>query len=208
MSDSKIQILIAEDHLIARVGLTTIVNAQPDMEIVAEAANGHQAIEQYRKTRPDVALVDMRMPVMSGADAIAAIRHEFPKARLIAISTYGGDEDIRRALEAGAQSYLTKDVLHEELLKAIRIVFSGGSYLPEGVAATLAGQWPRPDLSHREMEVLMLIVKGMANKEIAASLNIAEHTVKNHVKNILSKLAVDDRTQAATTAVQRGIVHL
>lgn len=208
MSEQKIRVLIAEDHLIARVGLATIVNAQPDMEVVAEAANGHQAVEEYRKHMPDVALLDMRMPGLSGADALAAIRSEFPKAKAIALSTYGGDEDIRRALEAGAQSYLTKDVLRDDLIKAIRIVQGGGSYLPESIAAALAAQWHRPDLSAREEEVLELIVKGMANKEIAARLRITEHTVKNHVKNILSKLGVDDRTQAATTAVQRGIIHL
>lgn len=208
MSEPKIRILIAEDHLIARVGVSTILNAQPDMTVVAEAANGQQAVERFRQSNPDVALLDMRMPVLNGVQAMAQIRREFPRARLIAISTYGGDEDIRRALEAGAQAYLTKDVLHEELLKAIRTVYSGGSYLPQGVAATLAAQWPRPELSGRELEVLTLIVKGMANKEIAATLHIAEHTVKNHVKNILSKLGVEDRTQAATTAVQRGIIHL
>ena len=208
MSEPKIRILIAEDHLIARVGVSTILNAQPDMTVVAEAANGQQAVERFRQSNPDVALLDMRMPVLNGVQAMAQIRREFPRARLIAISTYGGDEDIRRALEAGAQAYLTKDVLHEELLKAIRTVYSGGSYLPQGVAATLAAQWPRPELSGRELEVLTLIVKGMANKEIAATLHIAEHTVKNHVKNILAKLGVQDRTQAATAAIQRGIVHL
>ena len=205
---NEIRVLIAEDHLIARVGLATIVNAQPDMAVVAEAANGQQAIEQYRQHKPDVALMDMRMPVLNGVEAMAAIRREFPKARLVALSTYGGDEDIRRALQAGAQAYLTKDVLHDDLIKAIRLVCGGGSFLPEGVAATLAAQWPRPDLSGREMEVLTLIVKGLPNKEIAATLSIAEHTVKNHVKNILSKLSVGDRTQAATAAVQRGIIHL
>lgn len=208
MNDSTIRILIAEDHLIARVGLVTIVNAQPDMSVVAEAATGQQAVEQYRKCRPDVALLDMRMPSRTGVDAMRDIRAEFPRARMVALSTYGGDEDIRRALEAGASAYLTKDILHDELIKAIRIVHGGGSYLPENVAATLAAQWPRPELSSRELEVLILIVKGMANKEIAAVLGIAEHTVKNHVKNILSKLGASDRTHAATTAVQRGIVHL
>jgi DNA-binding NarL/FixJ family response regulator len=207
MSDP-IRILVAEDHLVARVGVSTIVNMQPDMTVVAEAANGVQAVELFRQTRPDIALLDLRMPGMTGVEAATAIRKEFPKARMIALTTYGGDEDIRRALAAGVQAYLTKDVLHDELLKAIRAVHSGQTYLPAGVAAALAAQMPRPDLSAREVQVLELIVRGLANKQIAYTLNIAEHTVKNHVKNILSKLGVHDRTQAATAAIQRGIVHL
>lgn len=203
-----IRILVAEDHLVARVGVSTIVNMQPDMTVVAEASNGQQAVELYRKHMPDVALLDMRMPIMSGVEAATAIRSEFPNARLVALTTYGGDEDIRRSLAAGVQAYLTKDVLHDELLKAIRAVHAGQTYLPAGVAAALAAQMPRPDLSAREVQVLELIVRGLANKQIAYSLNIAEHTVKNHVKNILSKLGVQDRTQAATAAIQRGIVHL
>lgn len=203
-----IQILVAEDHLVARVGVTTIVNLQPDMTVVAEATNGLQAVEMYRTYRPDVALLDLRMPLMGGVDAATAIRSEFPAARMIALTTYGGDEDIRRALAAGVKAYLTKDVLHDELLKAIRAVYAGESYLPVGVTAALAAQSPRPDLSAREFQVLELIVRGLANKQIAYSLSIAEHTVKNHVKSILSKLGVQDRTQAATAAIQRGIIHL
>ena len=168
MSD-KIRILVAEDHLVARVGVSTIVNMQPDMTVVAEASNGHQALELFRQHRPDVTLLDLRMPGMGGVEAAIAIRAEFPAARMIALTTYGGDEDIRRAL---------------------------------------AAQLPRPDLSAREVQVLELIVQGLPNKQIAYTLNIAEHTVKNHVKNILSKLGVQDRTQAATAAIQRGIIHL
>jgi DNA-binding NarL/FixJ family response regulator len=208
LNSGKIRILVAEDHLVARVGVSTIVNMQPDMEIVAEASNGQQAVEMFRAHRPDVALLDLRMPVMGGVAAALAIRAEFPAAHLIALTTYGGDEDIRRALAAGVQAYLTKDVLHDELLKAIRAVHAGQTYLPAAVAASLAAQLPRPDLSAREVQVLELIVRGLANKQIAYTLNIAEHTVKNHVKNILSKLGVQDRTQAATAAIQRGIIHL
>jgi len=204
----KIRLLVAEDHLVARVGVTTIVSMQPDMEVVAEASNGQQAVELYQQYRPDVALLDLRMPVMTGVEAAQAIRREDPHARMIALTTYGGDEDIRRALAAGVQAYLTKDVLHDELLKAIRAVYAGQTYLPAAVAAALAAQMPRPDLSAREVQVLELIVQGQANKQIAYSLGIAEHTVKNHVKNILSKLGVQDRTQAATAAIQRGIIHL
>ena len=203
-----IRILVAEDHLIARVGVCTIVNLQPDMVVVAEAANGQQAIEAYRQHQPDVALLDMRMPVVSGVEAAAAIRREFPNARMIALTTYGGDEDVRRAVAAGVQAYLTKDVLHDELLRAIRAVHAGRSYLSVTVASALAAQAPRPELSGREMQVLELIVKGMANKQIAYTLSIAEYTVKNHVKSILDKLGVQDRTQAATAAIQRGVIHL
>ena len=206
--NDKIRILVAEDHLVARVGVSTIVNMQPDMTVVAEASIGHQAVELFRKHRPDVTLLDMRMPGMGGVEAATAIRAEFPNARMIALTTYGGDEDIRRALAAGVLAYLTKDVLHDELLKAIRAVNEGHTYLPAAVAAALAAQLPRPDLSAREVQVLELIVQGLPNKQIAYTLNIAEHTVKNHVKNILSKLGVQDRTQAATAAIQRGIIHL
>ena len=203
-----IRVLIAEDHLIARVGVKAIINAQPDMKVVAEAANGMQAVELYRKHRPDVTLMDVRMPGMGGVEAVTAIRAEFADARIIALSTYGGDEDIRRALQAGARSYLTKDVLHDELIRAIHAVHAGGKYMPPAVAAALEASALPAGLSAREMEVLSLIVKGQGNKQIAYQLGIAEHTVKNHVKNILSKLSVDDRTQAATAAIQRGIIHL
>jgi two-component system NarL family response regulator len=207
-SETPIRVLVAEDHLIARVGITTILNAQPDISVVAEASNGQQAVEMYRAAHPDVGLLDVRMPGMGGIEAVAAIRAEFPEARLICLSTYSGDEDIRRALHAGAASYLTKDVLHDDLLKAVRAVAAGLDYLPEHLAAALDLHLPGPILSARELDVLELIVKGLANKQIAYVLNIAEHTVKNHVKNILGKLNVEDRTQAATAAIQRGIVHL
>jgi len=203
-----IRILIAEDHLIARVGVKTIVNTHSDMSVVAEAANGIQAVELHRKHRPDITLMDMRMPGMSGMEAVVAIRKELPDARIIALSTYGGDEDIRRALQAGVRAYLTKDVLHDELIRAIHAVHAGETYLPATVSAALATGASPAELTAREMDVLTLIVKGHGNKQIAYDLGIAEHTVKNHVKNILSKLDVADRTQAATEAIQRGIIHL
>ena len=203
-----IRILIAEDHLIARLGVTAIINAQQDMTVVAEASNGKQAIERYREYRPSVVLMDMLMPVMNGVEAVSAIRGEFEGARIVALSTYDGDEDIHRAFAAGVQAYLTKDALHHELIRAIRAVHAGKRYVPARIAASLAAQNPRPDLSARELEVLQLIVRGESNKRIAWSLNIAEHTVKNHVKSILGKLDADDRTQAATVAIQRGIIHL
>lgn len=203
-----IRILIAEDHLIARAGVSAIVNAHPDMTVVAEAINGEQALVLYRSHRPDVTLMDMRMPVVNGVGAIASIRAEFPDARIIALSTFGGDEDIRRAMLAGALTYLTKDVLHDELIAAIRAVHSGQQYFPAGAAVILETQLPHPELSAREREVLGLITQGFSNKQIAHELGIAEDTAKNHVKSILRKLGADDRTHAATEAIRRGIIHV
>jgi DNA-binding NarL/FixJ family response regulator len=207
MTTLPIRVLIAEDHLIARVGVGTIVQTQTDMEVVAEAANGAEAVQLHEQHRPDVTLMDLRMPVMGGVDAMRAIRERAPHARFIALSTYSGDEEIRRALQAGASAYLTKDVLDDELVKTIRLVHAGRAYLPPAVAATLAAHATRPELTARELDVLALIVRGMGNKQIAAELKIAEYTVKNHVKNVLSKLGVEDRTQAATSALQRGIIQ-
>jgi DNA-binding NarL/FixJ family response regulator len=204
----RIRILVADDHVVARVGVATIVNAQRDMTVVAQAANGNQAVELFRKHQPDVTLLDMRMPLMSGVEAAIAIRSEFPNAKIIALTTYGGDEDIRRALAAGVQSYLTKDVPHDELLKAIRVVHSGQTYVLAALAAVISDRSTRPDLTSREVQVLHLIVRGLVNKQIAYSLNVAEYTVANHVKSILKKLGAQDRTQAATEAIRRGIVHL
>ena len=202
----KIRILVAEDHLVARVGICAILNVQPDMEVVAEAIDGREAVEQFRVHRPDVALLDMRMPHMSGVEAAAAIGAEFPAARMVALTTYGGDGDVRRALAAGVSAYLTKDVLHEELLNAIRAVHRGERYLPDVIQALLDAHPPEGELSVREMDVLRLIVRGLANKEIAWNLGIAEETTKNHVKKILAKLHAQDRTQAATMAIERGLV--
>lgn len=202
-----IRVLIAEDHLIARVGVSTIVDTQTDMRVVAEAATGAEAVRLYEQHRPDVTLMDIRMPVMGGIEAMRTIRERAPQARFVALSTYSGDEEIRRALQAGASAYLTKDVLDDELVKTIRLVHAGRAYLPPAVAATLAAHATRPELTARELDVLALIVRGMGNKQIAGELKIAEYTVKNHVKNVLSKLGVEDRTQAATSALQRGIIQ-
>ncbi len=203
-----IRILIAEDHFIARAGMAAVVNAQPDMTVVSEVVNGEQAVASFSEHQPDVTLMDMRMPGMNGFEAVAAICSQFPAARIVALSTFGGDEDIRRALMAGAKAYLTKDVLHDELLDAIRAVHGGGTYLPAALKATLDAEKLHTSLSAREVEVLELIVQGLSNKQIAYHLKIAEDTAKNHVKNILKKLGADDRTQAATRAIQRGIIHL
>ena len=203
-----IRVLIAEDHLIARAGIATIINSQPDMTVVGEAINGEQAITCFRTHSPDVTLMDVRMPVKNGLEAIAEICKECPRAHIIALSTYSGDEDIRKALAAGARGYLTKDVLREDLVTAIHAVHAGSQYLPASVVAILAAESPGPFLSARELEVLRLIVQGLHNKEIAYQLGISDETAKNHVKSILKKLGAADRTQAATSAIQRGIVHL
>jgi two-component system NarL family response regulator len=204
----KIRILVAEDHLIARVGVTGIINMQSDMTVVAEAVNGRQAVERFREHLPDVTLLDVRMPKMTGIEAAVAIRTEFAHARLIALTSYDGAEDIRKAVEAGVLGFLTKDVLHDELIKAIRAAHAGRPHIPPNLAAKLAAQRERPQLSPREVEVLELIVQGRGNKQIAYDLNISEETAKNHVKHIFGKLGVQDRTQAATIAIQRGIIHL
>ena len=203
-----IRILIAEDHLIARAGIATIVNSQPDMTVIGEATNGEQAIALFRAHLPDVVLMDVRMPGVNGLEAISAICKEHQEAHIIALSTFGGDEDIRKALLAGARAYLTKDVLRDELIAAIRAVHAGNQYLSASVAAILSAEPPRPDLSARELEVLRLVVQGLQNKQIAYELRISDETAKIHVKSILKKLGAADRTQAATSAIQRGIIHL
>jgi two-component system NarL family response regulator len=178
------------------------------MTVVAEAANGRQALEFFRQHRPDVTLMDLRMPEMDGIEAITAIRKEFPDSRFIVLTTFDGDEDIYRALQAGARSYLLKDMLQDGLIEAIRAVHAGQRRIPAQVANRLAERMDRTELTSRELEVLRLIVEGKSNKEIAAQLSIAEGTVKIHINNILSKLGVTDRTQAATFALKRGIIHL
>ena len=208
MSADSIRIIVVDDQAVVRQGFVSLINTVPGMTVIAEGINGQQAVELYRKHRPDVVLMDLRMPVMGGVEAITAIRREFPTARVIVFTTYDGDEDIYRSLQAGAQGYLLKDMFFDELEDAIRTVHAGGRRIPGVVAERLAGRVGGSELTGRELEVLEQIVRGRSNKEIAAALSISEATVKSHVNNILSKLGVDDRTQAATTALQRGIVHL
>jgi DNA-binding NarL/FixJ family response regulator len=203
---SKIRVLIAEDHVIARVGVNTIINFQKDMRVVAEAVNGQHALDLYRKLLPDVTLLDMRMPIMSGLEAAIAIRTEFPNARMIALTSYDRIDEINSALAAGVKAYLTKDVPHRELLETIRTVHAGGSYLPPVLAAKRAAQIPSERLSAREIQVLELIARGLADKEIAHELNISTNTATNHAKHIRNKLGVRDRTSAATIAMRRGII--
>jgi DNA-binding NarL/FixJ family response regulator len=206
--DNPIRILIVDDHFVVRMGLTAVIGTQPDMAVVAEATNGRQAVQSFRQHRPDITLMDLRMPETNGVEAIIEIRKEYPEARFIVLTTYDGDEDIYRALQAGARGYLLKDMLGDALLEAIRAVHAGQRRIPSEVASRLAERMTRTELTSRELEVLGLIVKGRSNKQIAAELGVAEGTVKIHINNILSKLGVSDRTQAATFALHRGIVHL
>lgn len=203
-----IQIMVVDDHHIVRQGLVALIATLPDMKVVAEAADGVQAVALYRKQRPDVTLMDLRLPNKNGVDAITEIRREFPAARIIVLTTFDGDEDIYRALQAGAKGYLLKGMNADELTEAIRTVHAGRTRIPAVVAERLAERMGGPSLTSRELDVLKRIVAGRSNKEIAGELFISEATVKTHINSILSKLGVTDRTQAATTALQRGIVHL
>jgi DNA-binding NarL/FixJ family response regulator len=204
----RIRILVVEDHHIVRQGLVALLATIPDMTVVAEAADGKQAIGLFRQHRPDITLMDLRLPAMSGVEAVEQIRREFPLARIIVLTTFDGDEDIYRALQAGARGYLLKGMFGDELMDAIRAVHSGKSRIPPMVAERLAERMGGPSLTGRELEVLELIVLGNSNKEIGGELAISEATVKTHVNSILDKLGVTDRTQAVRTALQRGIVHL
>ncbi len=203
----KIRTMVAEDHFVVRVGLSSIINSQPDMVNIAEAGNGLQAVELFEKHQPDVTLMDLRMPEMGGVDAIKAIREEHKTAAVIVLTTYHGDEEIRRALVAGAQAYLLKEMSHTKLLEAIHSVHEGRQYLPRPVLDSLGTQVSGSALSPRELEILRLIVGGLNNSEIASALFISHGTVKWHVNMILRRLDVHDRTQAAMAALSRGIVE-
>jgi two-component system NarL family response regulator len=207
MTDT-IKILIVDDHHIVRQGLVALLKTVPGFEVIAEASDGEQAVELHRKLRPDVTLMDLRLPKMNGADAIARIREGNPGARIVVLTTFDGDEDIYRALQAGAKGYLLKGMDLAELSEAIRTVHAGKTRIPPRVAEKLAERMSGATLTPRELEVLKLIVEGNSNKEIGNALFISEATVKTHVNSLLSKMGVDDRTQAATTALQRGLVHL
>jgi DNA-binding NarL/FixJ family response regulator len=204
----KIRILIADDHFIVRMGLTALVNMEPDMEVIGEAANGAQAVDIFGKLNPDLVLMDLRMPVKDGIQATAEIRNKFPVARILMLTTYDGDEDIHKALQAGAQGYVLKNSTAEALIPALRAVAAGQQWIPKDIASRLVSRKSFEELTPRELQVLHQLARGLANKEIADTLNISEHTVKDHLKSILGKLRVADRTEAVTTAIQRGIIHL
>ena len=203
-----IRILIADDHAVVRQGLATIINHDAEMTVIAQAEDGQQAIALYRQHRPDITLMDLRMPGLGGVEAITAICAEFKQARIAVLTTYDGDEDIYSGLRAGAQGYLLKDAKPSELLNAIRAIHNGEKYIPPAVGAKLLQRMSNPELSERELEVLRLMAQGMSNQEIGAALSIGESTIKSHVNRILSKLGVNDRTQAVIIAVKRGLVTL
>jgi DNA-binding NarL/FixJ family response regulator len=203
-----IRLLSADDHPLVREGIAALVATQPDIVLVAEACDGHEALQKFRLHRPDIALMDLQMPGLSGIDAIIAIRDEFPNARIIVLTTYGGDNLAKRALGAGAQAYILKSAVRKELLDTIRAVHKGQRRIHPEVADALASHVADETLSARELMVLKLIAAGNSNKLIAVQLSIAEETVKGHVKSILAKLRASDRTQAVTAGLKRGIIDL
>jgi DNA-binding NarL/FixJ family response regulator len=204
----RIRVLVADDHPVVRTGLSAVIIEQGDLELVAEAENGERAVALFREHRPDVVLMDLRMPVMDGVEAIRTITAEFPAARILALTTYEGDADIRRALEAGARGYLLKDMLLTEVISAVRAVRRGERVIPAAVATRLAEFPERSELSDRELEVLQLVARGLSNKEAARAIGRTDETVKIHLKNIFAKLDVADRTEAVTVALTRGLIHL
>ena len=204
----KIRVFCVDDHPIVRDGIAAIINLQPDMVLAGAAATGGEALERFFELRPDVALVDLQLPDMSGFELIKKIKDKSPNARIIVLSSHEGDVDIQRALEAGAQGYVVKGIVREELLESIRSVHAGKRRLPAAVAQKLAEHMADEAISPRELEVLSLMAAGKRNKEISSELSIAEDTVKMHVRNIFSKLQVNDRTEAVTIALRRGIIHL
>jgi two-component system NarL family response regulator len=202
---SPLRILIVDDHPVVREGVAAMLATQPDMCLIGAAADGAEALTLYRQQRPDITLMDLRMPGMDGVEAIRTLRREFPESRFIVLTSFHGDQNVYQALQAGASSYVLKEMFGEELFKAIRTVHAGGQYLPPGVVSVAE---PPPGLTPRELDVLRLMVDGLSNKQIGESLHVTEGSVKFYVNKILSKLGVNDRTQAVTTALRRGIVHL
>ena len=206
--DAKISILVADDHFIVRMGVIALVNTEPNMVVVGEAADGHQAVELYAKHKPDLVLMDLRMPIKDGIEATIEIRSQDANARVLMLTTFDGDTDIHKALQAGAQGYVLKSATGQELIPAIEAVASGQRWIPKEIAKRLASRKLFEELTAREVQVLQLLVKGSANKQIGEMLNISEHTVKDHLKSVFGKLQVVDRTEAVTAAIQRGIIHL
>ena len=205
---AKIRILVADDHFVVRMGLTALVNTEPDLEVDGEAVDGAQAVSAFDKHKPDLVLMDLRMPVKDGVWATAEIKSKHPNARVLMLTTFDGDTDIHRAIEAGAQGYVLKNSTGDKLIPALRAVAAGQRWIPKEIATRLASRNLFEDLTPRELQVLEQMAKGLANKEIADVLKITGHTVKDHLKSILGKLHVADRTEAVTVAIQRGIIHL
>ncbi|MGO4879293.1 MAG: response regulator [Bryobacteraceae bacterium] len=204
----KFSVLVVEDHPITRLGIAAIIDAQPDMTVCFQAESGEAGVHAFRQYRPDITLMDLRLPGMSGLEALRIIRDEDPEAHCVVLTTYEGDEDIYQALAAGAAAYVIKAMSYETLVSALRSVYAGKRYLPPPIARSLANRTPNSDLSPREREVLALMVRGKSNKGIADALKITEATVKCHVSVILQRLDVTDRTQAVVAALQRGLAHL
>jgi DNA-binding NarL/FixJ family response regulator len=203
-----IRIMVVDDHPALRKGLAALIQNEPGMSVVCDTGNGREAVEQFRHLRPDVVLMDLRLPGLSGVEAIMQVRSEFPDARFIVVTTYETDEDIYRAIRAGAQSYLLKDCSGDEILKTIRTVHAGGSYLPDKMAKRLAERLKRENLNPREMALLEMLIKGRSNKELAQALSLPETTVKFYLRELFIKLGVQDRTEAVVSALRHGIVHL
>lgn len=207
-TQEKIKVMVVDDHPLMRVGVAAIINARPNMTVVAQTGTGEEAVALFHEHKPDITLMDLRLPKMSGVDAILAIRARYPESRFVVLTTYEGDEDIHRAFEAGARGYVIKGMPYQTLIDALLRVHSGGRFLPPPVARALESRMPDSELSPREQEVLQLLVSGKSNKEIASELGITNATVKCHVSTILMRLNVSDRTQAVVAALQRGLVHL
>jgi DNA-binding NarL/FixJ family response regulator len=205
---ARISVLTVDDHPLLREGIATLVNSQPDMALVAQASTGREGVDQFRKHRPDVTLMDLRLPDMSGIDTMIAIRADFPEARILVLTTFDGDVEIQRALEAGARGYLLKSMPPREMVDAIRQVHAGRKRIPPEIAAHVAEHLSEEALTAREIEVLRLVAGGNRNKDIAERLFISEETVKVHVKHVMGKLGANDRTQAVTIAIRRGIIQL
>ncbi len=206
--ETTIRVLCVDDHPIVRKGIASLLANESDMKLVGEASSGREALEVYRAMQPDITLMDLRLPDLDGIAATRLIRDESPNARIIALTSYDGDQEIYRALEAGARGYLLKEMVHTDVLRAIRVVHSGTRLIPTEVAERLAEYFPQIVLTEREVEVLSFVARGMANKDIAHRLGTASGTIKMHVQNILSKLGAADRTHAVTIALERGILHL
>jgi DNA-binding NarL/FixJ family response regulator len=205
---AKIRVLVADDHFIVRIGLISLVNTEPDMQVVGEAADGAQVVDLFTRMNPDLVLMDLRMPVKDGIEATKEIRAKQPEARILMLTTFDGDTDIHRAIQAGAQGYVLKNSTGDKLIPALRAVAGGEKWIPKEIANRLASRKSFEDLTPRELQVLQQMAKGLANKEIGDVLSISGHTVKDHLKNILGKLRVADRTEAVTVALQRGIIQL